>query len=74
MSSSGKRVASEKTVQNKETPKFQGAVEELMTKKETEKLPISGENKRGWCERSQMKKMLQERGIIKYVSKIRVEN
>lgn len=74
MSSSGKKVASEKTVQNKETPKFQGAIEELTPKKETEKVPIRGENKRGWCERSQMKKMLQERGIIKYVSKMRVEN
>lgn len=74
MRSSGKRVASEKSVQNKETPNFQDAIEELTPKKETEQGPVRGENKRGWCERSQMKKMFQERGMIKYVSKMRVEN
>ena len=46
-----------------------------MPEKETEeKVPVREENKRGWCESGQMEKMVQERGVIKHVSKMRVEN
>lgn len=65
MESSSKRVASEKNVQNKETPNIQRAGEERMPKKDGG----GGANerrKREGGERSQRKRLLQERGIIQH--------
>lgn len=74
MKSSGKRVASEKSVQNKETPSIRGATEEGAPKKGEKKVPTREENRRRGRKRGQTKKKFPERRISKYVHKTRAEN